>query len=210
MLVFPIQTNWQSKCFRFFRTFWALFVKRYTLLFHILFPPPPPFPVYYTDDFLKQFPARFSSSSSCCLLQNQVLLEEREVNCCCCTCTFDSMTYSIWFIWFRSAFGIQQLFLNLFCIFWKECVIHAIFLPFSSLLHVQCLHAAGATMYVPGNFLTFYDRLIRYDHTCSYFVILIQVKGFWVLLNITLKCPPFLNILVLLHCYTLERGTCKS
>lgn len=110
MLVFPIQTNWQSKCFRFFRTFWALFVKRYTLLFHILFPPP--FPVYYTDDFLKQFPARFSSSSSCCLLQNQVLLEEREVSCCCCTCTFDSLTYSIWFIWFRSAFGIQQIFLN--------------------------------------------------------------------------------------------------
>lgn len=130
--------------------------------------PPPPFPVYYTDAFLKQFPAGFSFFSSCCLLQNQVLLEEREVSCSCCTCTFDSMTYSIWFIWFRSAFGIQQIFLNFFYFLEGMCYPRY----FSSLFFPSpCSVFTRSGSYVPGNFLIFYDRLIRYDHTCIYFVI---------------------------------------
>lgn len=80
---------------------------------------------------------------------------------------------------------------------------------FSSLFFPSpCSVFTRSGSYVPGNFLIFYDRLIRYDHTCSYFVIWIQVKDFWVLLNITLKCPRF--VLIFIHCYTLERGTFKS
>lgn len=86
---------------------------------------------------------------------------------------------------------------------WKECVIHAIFFP------TPCSVFTHSGSHVPGNFLISHDRLIRYDHTFIYLVILIQVKGFQVILNITLKCPRFLNT-VFLHCYSLQRGIIKA
>lgn len=140
---------------------------------------PPPVPCVLHWRFLKTIPCWIQF-----LLHLVVsLLEEREVSCSCCTCTFDSMTYSIWFIWFRSAFGIQQIFLNFFYFLEGMCYPRY----FSSLFFPSpCSVFTRSGSYVPGNFLIFYDRLIRYDHTCIYFVIWIQVKDFWVLRNITL------------------------
>lgn len=110
--------------------------------------------------------------------------------------------YSVWFIWFISALWNSTSLLE-FSIFWKECVIHAIFFP------TPCSVFTHSGSHVPGNFLISHDRLIRYDHTFIYLVILIQVKGFQVILNITLKCARFLNT-VFLHCYSLQRGIIKA
>lgn len=110
--------------------------------------------------------------------------------------------YSVWSIWFISALWNSTSLLE-FSIFWKECVIHAIFFP------TPCSVFTHSGSHVPGNFLISHDRLIRYDHTFIYLVILIQVKGFQVILNITLKCPRFLNT-VFLHCYSLQRGIIKA